>query len=275
MQRIDAPSPNHDSRNGQTVDMLVMHYTGMDSAQAALAKLCDPAEAHRVSAHYLVDEAGRVFALVPEDRRAWHAGVSSWRGNKDINARSIGIEIANPGHDGNCPAFPKPQMEAVAELAKGIIARHGIPAWNVVAHSDIAPARKQDPGEHFDWKSLADQGIGLWHAPEGDQGLLHDPLGWARRMVQHGIMALTSFAGESADIRAMQKSLARFGYDVPTDGVYDTTTRLAATAFQRHFRQHMVNGAWDDECRQLLNGLLARVPSATVAGPDGRMAARS
>jgi N-acetylmuramoyl-L-alanine amidase len=156
-----APSPNHDERpSGTPVDMLVLHYTGMQSGAAALARLRDPAA--RVSAHYLVEEDGAVFALVPEERRAWHAGVSHWRGQDGLNRRSIGIEIVNPGHEWGYRDFPALQMAAVCDLCLEILARHPIPARNVVAHSDIAPDRKQDPGELFDWAGLAANGVGLW-----------------------------------------------------------------------------------------------------------------
>lgn len=161
-------SPNHAPRPaGLPVDMLVLHYTGMQSARAALARLCDPAA--EVSSHYLIAEDGLVWQLVGEDRCAWHAGVSSWRGATDINARSIGIELANPGHDHGSPPFPALQMAALAELCEGILARHPIPARNVVGHSDIAPERKRDPGEMFEWDRLAELGIGLWpHGVPGD-----------------------------------------------------------------------------------------------------------
>jgi len=152
-------SPNFDDRPGG-IDMIVLHYTGMQSAAAALARLCDPAA--RVSSHYLVDEDGEVYRLVEEEHRAWHAGVSYWRGKTGLNDGSVGIEIVNPGHEWGYRAFPAAQMAAVAALCRGIIARHGVPARNVVAHSDIAPDRKQDPGELFDWKFLAGEGVGLW-----------------------------------------------------------------------------------------------------------------
>jgi N-acetylmuramoyl-L-alanine amidase len=156
-----APSPNHDERPaGTPIDTLVLHYTGMRSGAAALTRLRDP-EA-KVSAHYLVEEDGTVFALVPEARRAWHAGVSHWRGAEALNGRSIGIEIVNPGHEWGYRDFPALQMAAVCDLCLEILGRHPIPARNVVAHSDIAPDRKQDPGEFFDWEGLAANGVGLW-----------------------------------------------------------------------------------------------------------------
>ena len=159
---IDLPSPNQDER-GETVDMLILHYTGMKTARDALDRLRDPAAA--VSSHYVVDEDGTVFRLVPEDRRAWHAGVSYWRGHSALNARSIGIEIVNPGHEWGYRDFPVLQLAAVCDLCLAILARHAIPARNVVGHSDVAPDRKEDPGERFDWRALAENGVGLW--PDG------------------------------------------------------------------------------------------------------------
>jgi len=157
----EAPSPNQDDRPG-LIDMLVLHYTGMRSAAEAIDRLRDPAA--RVSSHYVVEEDGQIWQLVPEDRRAWHAGVSFWRGHSVLNDRSIGIEIVNPGHEWGYRPFPALQMAAVCDLCLGILSRHPIPARNVVAHSDIAPDRKQDPGELFDWPGLAANGVGVWPA---------------------------------------------------------------------------------------------------------------
>ncbi len=157
------PSPNHDSRDGCAVDMLVLHYTGMRSCSSALDRLIDPAA--KVSAHYVVDEEGSIWQLVQEDMRAWHAGKSFWRGATNINQRSIGIEIVNPGHEFGYRPFPIAQMQSVIHLCKDILNRHAIPAENVVGHSDIAPARKQDPGELFDWQWFAREGIGIWPFP--------------------------------------------------------------------------------------------------------------
>lgn len=166
MRLREAPSPNHDARPaGAEVDMLILHYTGMPGGAEALARLRDPAA--KVSAHYLVEEDGTVFRLVPEARCAWHAGVSHWRGWTGLNARSIGIEIVNPGHAHGYRPFPAPQMEAVAELCRGILRRHPIPPRQVLGHSDVAPDRKQDPGELFDWQGLALNGVGLWPGAAG------------------------------------------------------------------------------------------------------------
>lgn len=158
---IEAPSPNQDDRPAAVpIDMLILHYTGMRTGREALDRLRDPTA--KVSSHYLVEEDGRIYRLVPEHRRAAHAGVSHWRGHGGLNARSIGIEIVNPGHEWGYRDFPALQMAAVCDLCLGILARHTIPARNVVAHSDVAPDRKQDPGELFDWQGLAANGVGLW-----------------------------------------------------------------------------------------------------------------
>jgi N-acetylmuramoyl-L-alanine amidase len=161
----EAPSPNHDARPaGMPIDMLVLHYTGMRTGKDAIDRLRDPAA--KVSCHYVVEEDGRILRLVPEHRRAAHAGISHWRGHTGLNAHSIGIEIVNPGHEWGYRDFPALQMAAVCDLCLDILARHPIPARNVVGHSDIAPDRKQDPGELFDWEGLARNGVGLW--PESD-----------------------------------------------------------------------------------------------------------
>ncbi|OIR09990.1 N-acetylmuramoyl-L-alanine amidase AmiD precursor [mine drainage metagenome] len=216
---IAAPSPNFGPRPaGLPIDMLVLHYTGMDSGAAALERLRDPAA--QVSAHYLIEEDGRVFALVAEEARAWHAGVAHWRGGNDVNSRSIGIELVNPGHDFGYRPFPAAQRAALTALARGLLARHPIPPRNVVGHADVAPRRKQDPGELFDWAGLAAAGVGLW--PRADA------------------------APPVADMAA---ALAAYGYDT-ADPV------AAIAAFQRHFRPARVDGAADDECRALLAHLL-------------------
>lgn len=220
---ISSPSPNHDSRGGQPVDMLVLHYTGMQTGQGALARLCDADS--RVSAHYVVEEDGRIFALVPESERAWHAGVASWHGHDNINARSIGIEIVNPGHQWGYRDFPQMQMDAVVALCKAILLRHEIPARNVVGHSDIAFRRKEDPGERFDWAMLAKHGIGIM-PQSSDTGCDDAVLG-----------------------------LAAYGYGI-TAKDDKATVAQCITAFQRHFRPGQLNGAWDKQCSKLLASLL-------------------
>ncbi len=221
MRIKDRPSPNFDQRTGAgTVDMLILHYTGMETATAALERLCDPGA--KVSAHYLLDEDGTVWRLVDEMARAWHAGVSSWRGRSDINGASIGIELVNPGHDFGYRPFPEAQMAALEELARAILARHPIPARHVLGHSDVAPLRKQDPGELFDWPRLARAGIGLWP----DFGAIGD-------------------APEA--LAEIQAALAAIGYACPLSGAADDETRAVITAFQRHFRPALCDGALDAE----------------------------
>ena len=226
MQIVERPSPNHDARTG-TVDMLIIHYTGMIDQEAALARLTDPAA--KVSAHYLIGEEGAVIRLVPEERRAWHAGVSYWRGRSDINSASVGIELVNPGHEFGYRDFPAAQMTALATLAKGIVNRHKIPARHVLGHSDIAIGRKQDPGERFDWHWLSRHGIGLW----------------------------PDFAGgpPAGDIALLQRNLAKFGYDCPQSGALDEATRAAVRAFQLHFRSQHCDGTPDEETRRRATAL--------------------
>lgn len=215
-------SPNHDARPpGVPIDTLVLHYTGMQTARAALERLADPAPPEplpRVSCHYMVEEDGLIWRMVPEERRAWHAGVSFWRGHELLNARSIGIEIVNPGHEWGYRPFPALQMAAVADLCLDILERHPIPARNVVGHSDIAPDRKQDPGELFDWEGLAANGIGLW--PRGVPGL--DP------------------ALSPDSLQRAAALLARIGYSLDAG-----RPELALTAFQRHWRPERVDGRPD------------------------------
>lgn len=219
---IDRLSSNRDSRRGAPVDMLVLHYTGMKTAEEALARLCDPAA--KVSAHYTIDRDGAVYAHVPEAERAWHAGVSYWAGERNVNARSIGIEIVNPGHEFGYVPFANAQIDALVELCKGILSRHPITPTRVVGHSDVAPARKQDPGELFPWDRLSFEGIGVW----------------PRRA-----MAAGDFAA----------GLKRFGYGLAPE--MDVAEKDVITAFQRHFRPSCMDGIADAECASLLAGLLA------------------
>ena len=222
LQIIDRPSPNQDERPpGQEIDILLLHYTGMESCEAALERLCDPQA--KVSAHYCIDEDGSVYALVPEDARAWHAGAALWMGASDINARSIGIELVNPGHEFGYRAFPPAQMAALKILALDIVARHPITAQRVLGHSDVAPLRKEDPGELFDWRDLAASGIGLWPKDNGTAVL------------------------ESA----VAKALARIGY-----GYTDEDLPAVIRAFQRRYRPSGVTGTADSGTRQRLAAVL-------------------
>jgi N-acetylmuramoyl-L-alanine amidase len=234
------PSPNHSERkDGALPDMIVLHYTGMRDNEAAIRQLCTSAS--EVSAHYVVLQDGYIVQLMAESRRAWHAGVSSWAGETDINSRSIGIEIANPGHEHGYPDFPKRQIAAVTALCRSIFTRHQIPADRVLAHSDVAPARKQDPGEKFPWKVLADSGIGLWVGPAP--------------VTQTG--AIYVLGETNPAIEEIQRLLARYGYGVTPTGYLDGTTRDAVAAFQRHFRPIRVDGVVDVSTTATLKALLA------------------
>lgn len=247
---IPRPSPNFDARS-RPIDLIVLHYTGMQDAETALARLSDPAPVAgrfpgpwqsedatadaplpRVSAHYVVDEAGQIYSLVPEEHRAWHAGASSWEGDGEVNARSIGIEIVNGGHDFGLPEFPAAQIDGVIALLKDVFARW--PQLNrkrVVAHSDIAPERKADPGEKFPWKRLADAGVSIWPEHVATQLDDNDP------------------------VSEVQQHLAIIGYGVKQTGYMDEVTRAALVAFQRRFRPSDISGGIDDETRYLLIAL--------------------
>jgi len=219
----EKPSPNHDERP-TPVDVLILHYTGMKTAREAIDRLRDPAA--KVSSHYVVDEDGAIFRLVPEDRRAWHAGVSYWRGHTALNGRSIGIEIVNPGHEWGYREFPVLQMAAVCDLSLSILSRHRIPARNVVAHSDVAPDRKEDPGEKFGWEDLARNGVGLWPIGVADLGV-------------GGIVR------DAVGLRPVRAALAHIGYDVTPEGALDPAISTVLRAFQRHWRPEAVTGQAD------------------------------
>jgi N-acetylmuramoyl-L-alanine amidase len=221
---IDLPSPNHDARD-VTVDLLILHYTGMKTAANAIDRLRDPAAA--VSSHYVVDEDGAVFRLVAEDRRAWHAGVSYWRGHSALNARSIGVEIVNPGREWGYRDFPVLQLAALCDLCLTILGRHAIPARNVVGHSDVAPDRKEDPGERFDWRALAENGVGLWPSGAVDLGI-------------------TGVVRDAATLRPVRAALAEIGYRVAPEGSLDPALATVLRAFQRHWRPEAVTGQADD-----------------------------
>ncbi|MBB6249850.1 N-acetylmuramoyl-L-alanine amidase [Nitrospirillum iridis] len=242
------PSPNHGPRPaGATVDILVLHYTGMATAQAALDRLCD--EAAQVSAHYLVEEDGAVWRLVDERRRAWHAGRGAWGAAHDVNSRSIGVEIVNPGHEFGYHPFPDAQMRAVTELCQGILRRWPIPPGNVIAHSDLAPDRKQDPGELFDWRGLAMAGVGLW--PRAADGPSADGPPVMASMVTDSMVAAL---------------LSRLGYSL--DGM---DLALPLRAFQRHWHPQALGEPADGETIRRLRDLVAQVsapnPSGTLAQP--------
>jgi N-acetylmuramoyl-L-alanine amidase len=255
---ISRPSPNFDART-RPIDLVVLHYTGMQDGETALARLTDPAPVSgrypgpwqdtsraadasqdaplsRVSVHYVVEEDGRVFQLVDEKDRAWHAGAGSWQGDGDVNSRAIGIEIVNGGHDFGLPDFKGAQIDAVIALLKEILPRWDLKPARVVGHSDVAPERKADPGEKFPWVKLAEAGVSIWPKTLAEAPLREDP------------------------VPILQERLAAFGYNVQANGMVDHETKAALIAFQRRFRPHLVNGAADAETCALLAGLESFIP---------------
>jgi N-acetylmuramoyl-L-alanine amidase len=239
-------SPNHgERRNGRRPTLLILHYTGMRDEGEALQWLCNPAS--QVSAHYFIFEDGRVLQLVPEGRRAWHAGLSSWDGETDVNSSSIGIEIANPGHPGGTPPFPDAQIDAAIALAKDIAMRWRIAPERVLAHSDVAPGRKLDPGEVFPWERLHRAGVGHW-APAA--------------AVRDG--RFFSRGDRGTPVEALQAMLAMYGYGLRISGVFDDDTENVVAAFQRHFRPQRVDGVADASTITTLRDLIASRPIAAV-----------
>lgn len=232
------PSPNHGDRRGRAIDALVLHYTGMPTADGALERLCDVSA--EVSAHYFVFEDGRIAQLVQEDRRAWHAGRSFWAGETDMNSASIGIEIVNPGHDAGAPPFPDAQIDALIRLCADIMRRRAIPPDRLLAHSDIAPGRKIDPGENFPWARLAAAGVGAWRAPAPDAD---------------GLILARGATG--APVRALQQKLARFGFGLEATGTYDAATETVVAAFQRRWRPARIDGVADAATIATLGALVA------------------
>ena len=246
---IDAPSPNFDQRRAPP-DILVLHYTGMQTGEAALARLRAPEAG--VSAHYVVEEDGRIFSLVPEERRAWHAGRGVWQGETDVNAASIGIEIVNPGHEFGYRAFPDAQVATVITLIDDIRSRWSIPDARIIAHSDLAPDRKEDPGELFPWKALAGAGHGLWFEPAAER-----------------IAALGGFlqiGDEGIGVVVLRAGLHRLGYGLQPGSTYDEDTATTVRAFQRHWRQSRVDGVADGETRATLMGVLQLATAESVTG---------
>ena len=236
------PSMNYGDRHkGRLPDMILLHYTGMPDVEGAIAQLCTAGT--DVSAHYIVLEDGRIVQCVPEAKRAWHAGVASWSGEEDINSCSIGVEIVNRGHDWGYPDYPLRQIAAVIALCRGIMLRRKVPTHRVLGHSDVAPARKKDPGEKFPWHSLANSGVGHWVQPAP--------------IVRGETMKLGT---EGDDVGHLQQALARYGYAIPINGKYDGTTMEVVTAFQRHFRPARVDGVADHSTLTTLQALLAGLP---------------
>lgn len=227
------PSPNFNNRiTGCKIDKLVIHYTHA-TGEMALRKLCEPElfnPPRKVSAHYFINAEGEIYSLVPEEKNAWHAGIAYWENTEKINSTSIGIELENSGET----PFSDKQMDALIALSKDILSRHNIPSYNVIGHSDVAPERKEDPGIFFDWKKLADHGIGLW--PESNEEL--------KQKVWDG------------NILSLQEKLNDYGYNISESGEMDEGTEKAILAWQRHFRPQGCNGLWDNECETKLESLL-------------------
>ena len=237
------PSPNHGQRvGGGPVDILLLHYTGTETEEGALAWLAS-AES-QVSAHYLVGEDGRVIQMVAEDARAWHAGQSFWAGETDINSRSIGVEIANPGHEFGYRSFPHVQIASLIALCRGILSRHPIPPERVLAHSDVAPARKEDPGELFPWGELYAAGIGHWVMPE---------------IVTAGPQLELGDSG--AAVAELKRKLRDYGYGLDAESEFNDETAAVVRAFQRHFRPALVDGIADVSTLATLDRLIAALPA--------------
>ncbi len=239
------PSPNHNDRDpAKPVDVLLLHYTGMVSGEGAVRWLCNPAS--QVSSHYVVHEDGRIVQLVDESRRAWHAGRGFWAGETDLNTRSVGIEIVNPGHNFGYRAFPDAQVATVVALCRDILGRHPIPPERVLAHSDIAPLRKEDPGELFPWARLYAAGIGHWAEPVA-------------------IVEGPSFRlGDDGDaVAALQARFRAYGYGLDEVGVFGEETAAVVRAFQRHFRPALVDGVADVSTVATLERLIAALPAAS------------
>ncbi len=274
-------SPNHNQRPFCMIELIILHYTGMQTSDAALEWLCNPAS--NVSAHYFVEEDGTIFQLVEEDRRAWHAGVAHWQGACNINDISIGIEIANCGHEHGYTDFPAAQIEAVKLLCLDIMQRYELPAHSVVAHSDVAPTRKQDPGELFPWQELAKYGVGIWHDIEfqsidiKSQSQLDvlqlDDLSDIDNHSQENIPQQNPSSKNhstknisdknindrntgdrnTSDKNYLQK-LQQFGYEIIMGD--ELQNQAVIIAFQRHFRCKNLSSEWDAECEHILNSLI-------------------
>jgi len=237
------PSPNvGERRAGQRPHLLVLHYTGMVSAEKAIDWLAHPES--KVSCHYVIDEDGVITQMVAEAKRAWHAGASHWAGESDINSVSIGIEIQNPGHDRGYPEFPRAQMQAIAALCRDIAQRRGIRPEGILAHSDVSPGRKIDPGEKFDWCWLAREGVGHWVEPAPLTAACAEPISEA----------------DTAAITEAQALLRRYGYDIEVHGGLDERTRIVTRAFQLHFRPARVDGRLDTASLDTLTRLIAALP---------------
>ncbi|MGD9650101.1 MAG: N-acetylmuramoyl-L-alanine amidase [Dongiaceae bacterium] len=236
MEIISHPSPNYNQRaNNRQPSLIIIHYTGMPSGKDALERLCDPAS--QVSAHYLIEEDGRIFQLVDDMMRAWHAGVSCWQGERDINSASIGIEIVNPGHEWGYREFPKKQLQALENLLQELQQRWHIKGENILGHSDVAFARKTDPGELFPWEDLAKKGFGLWPR---------------EKITPQDLSPLQA-----------QELLKKIGYDAPLHGEMDALMKTLIANFQRHFRPSQITGELDSKT----NGLIVSLAHGSTSSP--------
>lgn len=268
---INHPSPNFDARQ-RPIDLVVLHYTGMQDARTALARLCDPAPVAgmypgpwqsalieattplaRVSSHYVIDPEGAIFGLVPEDQRAWHAGVSFWAGLTEVNHNSIGIEVVNGGHDFGLPAYTDTQIAALITLLTDICARYDLRPHRVVGHSDVAPVRKLDPGEHFPWAKLAAAGVALGpSAPLPATGPV-----------------LFGLGAEGTEIATLQEALGAIGYGVLVNGMFDQQTEDVVKAFHRRFRPSHLAGDIDAASLALIDDLLDQITRLNFRRPSG------
>lgn len=237
-------SPNFGPRKDVVrPDMIVLHYTGMETGEGAEAWLCAPES--QVSSHYIVHENGRIVQMVRESDRAWHGGKSSWKGATDINSLSVGIEIVNPGHTLGYRNFPRRQIESVIELCRGVIGRNGIAPERVLAHSDVAPGRKVDPGERFPWRELHEAGVGHFVQP-----------------TRAGGSPVLRLGDGGAAVEELQSMLSLYGYGIDITGAFDEPTAVVVTAFQRHFRPRRLDGVADFSTVDTLRRLLAALPRA-------------
>ena len=249
MNIIQSPSLNFNDRK-QKLDLLVLHYTGMEDGSSALARM--QYEAAEVSAHYMVDVDGTIHQLVAEDKRAWHAGRGSWQGDEDLNSRSIGIEIVNGGHniplaDGSLPPYTRAQINAVLALCKDIVARNAIPPTRIVGHSDIAPTRKEDPGEHFPWEEFASHGIGVWPEPTAFAPPVEDRI---------------TIGAKGPRVAEIQHMLKVIGYGINVNADFDALTRDVVIAFQRRWHQANVTGEADIATVKLIERVAALTSDA-------------
>ena len=250
---ISRLSPNCDERlppeghDKPVIDTIILHYTGMESAEAALERMCDPDA--EVSAHYMIDEQGKVFELVAPEKRAWHAGVSFWQGRNGLNHTSIGIELVNPGHDLGYLGFPEAQIESLLALLRSLRDKFDIPANRYLGHSDVAPGRKVDPGEKFPWQRLSEEGFGVWPTSRCDATLTN----------KKTILAKKGMMG--SEIASLNKLLVLAGYSVPVNEEFSQMTADALAAFQRHWHQEGVHGYLDESTLVVLKDIAKRLNS--------------